>query len=218
MRGECKLDSQRPEHEHPYLGQDRIQDLTLIPLKKAYRHVFSRRGTISEGALTVSEGETSPWRDPLRPTICVRLPLDRPLPGVRTGSKRDRASAEAYVYHGHSQQEIAVHLALPYSTVSSVVQRETLNSRSKPDPPASRTHLSVEPEKMFEISDVLVYVSPYSKLLYGRVRTRDFESGLRMQRSAALNSEVRGTSEQRVSLRLGVPGGRRGGLRFSQAD
>jgi putative transposase len=63
--------------------------------------------------------------------FAVRPPLDRLLPRVRSASKRDRAIAKAHLEHGYSQQEIAAHVGLHYSTVSRIVQRERENARSK---------------------------------------------------------------------------------------
>ncbi|MDQ7783331.1 MAG: helix-turn-helix domain-containing protein [Desulfomonilaceae bacterium] len=63
--------------------------------------------------------------------LAVRPPLGRLLARVRSGSERDRAIAAAHVHHGYSQQEIAAHVGLHYSTVSRIVQRERAKSRSK---------------------------------------------------------------------------------------
>ena len=63
--------------------------------------------------------------------FAVRPTLDRLLPRVRSGLKRDRAIAEAHLHHGYSQQEIAAHVGLHYSTVSGIVQREREKSKNK---------------------------------------------------------------------------------------
>jgi len=63
--------------------------------------------------------------------FAVRPTLDRLLPRVQSGLKRDRAIAEAHVHHGYSQQEIAAHVGLHYSTVSRIVRREREKSKSK---------------------------------------------------------------------------------------
>lgn len=63
--------------------------------------------------------------------FAVRPPLDGLLPRVRTGSKRNPAIAEAHVLHGYSQQEIAAHVGLHYSTVSQIVQRNRQKSKKQ---------------------------------------------------------------------------------------
>lgn len=57
--------------------------------------------------------------------FAVRPPLDRLLPKIRSRSERDRAIASAHLHHGYSQQEIAAHVGLHYSTVSRIVARES---------------------------------------------------------------------------------------------
>lgn len=63
--------------------------------------------------------------------FAVRPPLYSLLPRVRSKSKRDRAIAMAHMHHGYSQQEIATHVGLHYSTVSRIVQREREKAISK---------------------------------------------------------------------------------------
>ncbi|MDQ7784951.1 MAG: hypothetical protein RDU20_18855 [Desulfomonilaceae bacterium] len=63
--------------------------------------------------------------------FAVRPTLDRLLPAVRSGLKRDRAIAEAHVHHGYSLHEIAAHVGLHYSTLSRMVRREREKSKSK---------------------------------------------------------------------------------------
>ena len=63
--------------------------------------------------------------------FAVLPPLDRLLPRPRSRSRRDRAIAKAHLQYGYSQQEIAAHVGLHYSTVSRIVQREREKSRSK---------------------------------------------------------------------------------------
>jgi REP-associated tyrosine transposase len=63
--------------------------------------------------------------------FAVRPSLDRLLSSARSASKRDRAIAKAHLEHGYSQQEIAAHVGLHYSTVSRIVQRERKKARSK---------------------------------------------------------------------------------------
>ena len=52
------------------------------------------------------------------------------LPRGGSRSIRDRAIAKAYLRHGYSQQEIAGHVGLHYSTVSRIVKREREKSRN----------------------------------------------------------------------------------------
>jgi REP-associated tyrosine transposase len=63
--------------------------------------------------------------------FAVRPSLDRLLSRARSTSKRDRAIARAHLEHGYSQQEIAAHVGLHYSTVSRIVQRERTKAKSK---------------------------------------------------------------------------------------
>ncbi len=63
--------------------------------------------------------------------FAVRPPLNKLLPRFRSRLKRDRAITKAHVHHGYSQQEIAAHVGLHYSTVSRIVQREREKARNK---------------------------------------------------------------------------------------
>ncbi|MBM3301714.1 MAG: transposase, partial [Deltaproteobacteria bacterium] len=63
--------------------------------------------------------------------FAVRPPLDHLLSKLRSRSKRDRAIAKAHVHFGYSQQQIARHVGLHYSTVSRIVQRERKKSTGK---------------------------------------------------------------------------------------
>jgi len=63
--------------------------------------------------------------------FAIRPLLAGLLPTVQSRLERDRAIHIAHMHHGYSQQEIAAHLGLHYSTVSRIVQREREKSRSK---------------------------------------------------------------------------------------
>ena len=53
------------------------------------------------------------------------------FPEGQTRQERNQAIAEAGLRHGYSQQEIAAHIGLHYSTVSRIVQREREKSKRK---------------------------------------------------------------------------------------
>jgi REP-associated tyrosine transposase len=63
--------------------------------------------------------------------FAVRPPLDRLFPRGQTRSQRNEAIARAHLVHGYSQQAIAAHVGLHYSTVSRKVQSERKKARNK---------------------------------------------------------------------------------------
>lgn len=76
--------------------------------------------------------EKAPYSEiPRAQRFADRPPLESLLPRVRSRSKRDRAIAWAHLHHGYSQQQIAAHVGLHYSTVSRIVQRERKTAKSK---------------------------------------------------------------------------------------
>ena len=63
--------------------------------------------------------------------FAVRPSLDSLFPEGQTKQERNQAIARAGHQHGYSQQEIAAHIGLHYSTVSRIVQRKRKKSKYK---------------------------------------------------------------------------------------
>ena len=63
--------------------------------------------------------------------FAVRPSLESLFPEGQAKQERDRAISRAGLQHGYSQQEVAAHIGLHYSTVSRIVQREREKSKHK---------------------------------------------------------------------------------------
>lgn len=101
------------------------------PWKRLVGQCLLGEETFLERLLPYLEEKEALTEIPRVQRFAVRPPLARLLPRGRSRSKRDRAIAKAHVHCGYSQQEIATHVGLHYSTVSRIVQRERQKSRIK---------------------------------------------------------------------------------------
>jgi len=101
------------------------------PWKQLVGQCILGEGPFLERLLPYLKDKTALTEIPRVQRFAVRPSLDTLLPRARSGSNRDRAITLAHVQHGYSQQEIARHVGLHYSTVSRIVQRERKKARCK---------------------------------------------------------------------------------------
>jgi putative transposase len=101
------------------------------PWKRLVGPCFLGERPFLERLLPYLKDKTAITEIPRVQRFAVRPPLERLLPRAGAGSDRDRAITVAHVQHGYSQQEIARHVGLHYSTVSRIVQRERAKAKSK---------------------------------------------------------------------------------------